>query len=140
MSRQATISDHATAVPITTGYNSAPDAELERSLTTEWDAQVIDYPNEEFPFNEWMLNRVRGMGYKLDDLSYLHEAVPQEEVYRVTKQLCADTNLPEFRRTLNQFVREIVVPKGRLRTPVAAISVREILSRKINPDFRGKAF
>jgi hypothetical protein len=27
-----------------------------------------------------------------------------------------------------------------LRTPVAAISVREILSRKINPDFRGKAF
>ncbi len=125
----------ATAVSI-----NEPDSELERSLTTEWDAQVIEYPNKQFQFNEWILDRICKMGYKLDDLSYLHEAVPQTETYRVTKQLCADTNLPKFRRILNQFVREIVVPKGRLRTPVAAISVREILSRKINPDFRGKAF
>jgi sporadic carbohydrate cluster protein (TIGR04323 family) len=45
--------------------------------------------------------------------------VPQAETYRVTKQLCADTNLPEFRRILNAFVREVVVPKGKLRKPVA---------------------
>jgi sporadic carbohydrate cluster protein (TIGR04323 family) len=59
------------------------------------------------------------MGYKLDDLSYLHEAVPFEEVYKVTKQLCADTNHPEFRRMLNRFVREVIVPKGKLRKPIA---------------------
>ena len=29
------------------------------------------------------------MGYKLDELSYLHEVVPLNEVYKVTKQLCA---------------------------------------------------
>jgi hypothetical protein len=45
--------------------------------------------------------------------------VPQEDTYRVTKQLCADTNLPEFRRLLNRFVREVVVPKCKLRQPVA---------------------
>jgi sporadic carbohydrate cluster protein (TIGR04323 family) len=45
--------------------------------------------------------------------------VPQAESYRVTKQLCADTNLPEFRRMLNSFVRRVVVPKGKLRQPVA---------------------
>jgi sporadic carbohydrate cluster protein (TIGR04323 family) len=95
------------------------DAELERSLTTEWDAQIMTYPNERFPFNEWILNRVRMMGYALDALDYLHEAVPQPEVFKVTKQLCADTNLPEFQRMVNRFVREIVIPKGKLRTPVA---------------------
>jgi hypothetical protein len=95
------------------------DEELERSLMTEWDAQIITYPNERFPFNEWILNRVRMMGYALDELDYLHQAVPQPEVFKVTKQLCADTNLPEFQRMVNRFVREIVIPKGKLRPPVA---------------------
>ena len=95
------------------------DAELERSLTHEWDAQIMTYPNERFPFNEWILNRIRLMGFAVEDLSTFHEVVPQSETYRVTKQLCADTNLPEFRRILNAFVREVVVPKGKLRQPVA---------------------
>src|SRR5260370_10294988 len=95
------------------------DAELERSLTNEWDAKIMTYPNERFPFNEWILNRIRMMGFPVEDLSYFHEAVPQSETYRVTKQLCADTNLPEFRRLLNGFVRHVVVPKGKLRQPVA---------------------
>jgi sporadic carbohydrate cluster protein (TIGR04323 family) len=95
------------------------DAVLEQSLTTTWDAKVYQWDNSKYPFNEWILDRVRGMGYKLDDLSYLHEAVPLADTYRVTKQLCADTNLPEFRRMLNRFVREVVVVQGKLRTPVA---------------------
>src|SRR5437667_4457418 len=95
------------------------DAELERSFTHEWDAQIMTYPNERFPFNEWILNRIRLMGFPVEDLSYFHEVVPQSESYRVTKQLCADTNLPEFRRLLNGFVRHVVVPKGKLRQPVA---------------------
>jgi sporadic carbohydrate cluster protein (TIGR04323 family) len=95
------------------------DAELERSLTHEWDAQIMTYPNERFPFNEWILNRVRMMGYDLDALDNLHEVVPQKETFKVTKQLCADTNLPEFRRMVNRFVREICVPKGKLRPPIA---------------------
>src|SRR5271167_2238871 len=95
------------------------DAALELSLTTVWDAKVYSWDNSKYPFNEWILNRIRGMGYKLDDLSYLHESVPLNETYKVTKQLCADTNLPEFRRLLNRFVREVVIPKGKLRKPVA---------------------
>src|SRR5208283_635799 len=94
------------------------DAELERSLTTVWDAKVYSWDNSKYPFNEWILNRIRGMGYDLNDLSDLHEVVPLKEVYTVTKQLCADTNLPEFRRMLNRFVREVVVPKGQRRLPV----------------------
>jgi sporadic carbohydrate cluster protein (TIGR04323 family) len=95
------------------------DAALEESLTTTWDAKVYSWDNSRYPFNEWILSRIRGMGYKLDDLSYLHEAVPLNETYKVTKQLCADTNLPEFRRMLNRFVREVIVPQGRLQLPVA---------------------
>ncbi len=94
------------------------DAELERSLTTVWDAKVYSWDNSKYPFNEWILNRIRGMGYDLNDLSDLHEVVPLKEVYTVTKQLCADTNLPEFRRMLNRFVREVVVTQGQLRLPV----------------------
>jgi sporadic carbohydrate cluster protein (TIGR04323 family) len=95
------------------------DAALEESLTTVWDAKVYSWDNSKYPFNEWILGRIRGMGYKLDDLSYLHDAVPLNEVYTVTKQLCADTNLPEFRRMLNRFVREVIVTQGKLRLPVA---------------------
>jgi sporadic carbohydrate cluster protein (TIGR04323 family) len=95
------------------------DAALEESLTTVWDAKVYSWDNSKYPFNDWILNRIRGMGYKLDDLSYLHEAVPLNETYKVTKQLCADTNLPEFRRMLNRFVREVIVPQGKLQLPVA---------------------
>jgi sporadic carbohydrate cluster protein (TIGR04323 family) len=109
----------AAAIPITTGSMTAPDPELERSITNEWNAQIMTYDKDEFPFDQWILNRVRQMGYKLDDLSYLHEAVPLDEVFKVTKQLCADTNLPEFRRMLHRFVREVIVPKGKLRLPVA---------------------
>jgi sporadic carbohydrate cluster protein (TIGR04323 family) len=95
------------------------DAALEESLTTVWDAKVYSWDNSKYPFDEWILNRIRGMGYKLEDLSYLHEAVPLNETYRVTKQLCADTNLPEFRRMLNRFVREVIIPQGKLQLPVA---------------------
>ncbi len=95
------------------------DSELERSLTHEWDAQIITYPNDLFPFNEWIRDRIRLAGYPVEDLSYFHEVVPASETYRITKQLCSDTNLPEFRRLLNRFVREVVVPKGKLRQPVA---------------------
>src|SRR5216117_2482138 len=91
------------------------DAELERSLTNEWDAKIMTYPNERFPFNEWIMNRIRMMGFPVEDRSYFHEVVPQAETDRVTKQLCADTNLPEFRRLRNAFGRHIVVPKGKLR-------------------------
>ncbi len=116
MTVQALVKDSVEFNPI---QANEIDAELERSLTHEWDAQIVTYPVERFPFSEWILDRVRGMGYpKLNDLSYLHEVVPQPEVFRVTKQLCADTNLPEFRRMINNFVREVAIPKGKLRKPV----------------------
>ncbi len=59
------------------------------------------------------------MGYPVTDLSYFHEVVPQAETNRISRQLSADTNLPEFRQMLNAFVREVVVPKGKLRKPLA---------------------
>lgn len=119
MSIQALTSESSTFQRFKPVQANDVDAELERSLTHEWDAQIVTYPNKRFPFNEWILNRIRQMGYPLDDLNYLHKVVPQPDVFKVTKQLCSDTNLPEFRRLLNRFVREVVVPKGKLRTPVA---------------------
>jgi len=111
------------------------DAELERSLTTEWDAQIVTYPTNDFPFAEWILDRIRLMGYPLRDLDTLHEVVPQADVFKVTKQLCADTSLPEFQRMVHRYVREVAIPKGKLRPPVAVqrfMNVRIMLP--ITPD------
>jgi hypothetical protein len=63
----------------------------------------------------------------------LHNVVPEADTYKLTKQLCADTNLPEFRRMLNSFVREVVVPKGDLKTPVGVqryLNVRVMLPNR----------
>ncbi len=106
---------------------------LEKSLSTKWDAQLVDYDIEAYPFDKWILGRIQVMGYPLDDLSNLHNVVPDGEAYKVSKQLCADTNLPEFRNMLNKFVREVVVPKGDLETPVAVqrfLNVRIMLPNK----------
>ena len=82
------------------------DRDLEESLQTTWNAKRVEYDNDKFPFNKWMLSRIQKMGYtKLNDLTEIHNVVPDKEVYKVTKQLCADTNLPEFRRMVNNFVR-----------------------------------
>ena len=88
------------------------DEALEQSLSSKWDAKLVDYDIEAYPFDKWMLGRIRSMGYALDDLSNLHNVVPDGDAYKVSKQLCADTNLPEFRHMLNKFVRHVVVPKG----------------------------
>ena len=88
------------------------DKDLEESLLTTWNAKVVEYDNDRFPFNEWILNRIQKMGYPLEDLTQIHEVIPDKEVYKVTKQLCADTDLPEYRRMVNDFVRDEIVPKG----------------------------
>jgi hypothetical protein len=43
------------------------DAELELSLTNEWDAKIMTYPNERFPFNEWIRDRIRMLGFPVED-------------------------------------------------------------------------
>ncbi len=109
------------------------ESDLEQSLLTTWNAQVVDYDHDKYPFADWVLGRIRNMGYDLDDLTRLHEVVPDGEVYKVSKQLCADTNLQEFRRMLNAFTREIVVGKGKLRPPIAVqrfLNVRIMLPNK----------
>ena len=97
---------------------SKREQELEQSLLDTWDAKLVEYDTERFPFNRWILERIRANGYPLDDLTNLHKVVPAGEVYKLTKQLCADTNLPDFRRMLNRFVREVIVVKGKLKPPV----------------------
>jgi len=97
---------------------SKREQELEKSLLDTWDAKLVEYDRERFPFNRWILDRIRANGYPLDDLTNLHKVVPASEVYKLTKQLCADTNLPDFRRMLNRFVREVIVLKGKLKPPV----------------------
>jgi sporadic carbohydrate cluster protein (TIGR04323 family) len=94
------------------------NAELEESLQTAWNAKVLEYDNDQFPFNEWILDRIRKMGYDLDDLTETHNVVPDIEIFKVTKQLCADTNLPEYRRMVNNLVRDVIVPKTGLQMPV----------------------
>ena len=45
-----TIQDMATKTATFTPVQANDvDAALERSLTTEWDAQIVTYPNERFP-------------------------------------------------------------------------------------------
>lgn len=122
---------------LTTGKSTQPadaesgrDAALEQSLLTAWDAKLVEYDCVRFPFDRWILSRIRAAGYELGDLTDLHNVVPEGDVYKLTKQLCGDTNLPEFRRMLNRFVREVVVVKGELQMPVGVqrfLNVRVML-------------
>ena len=41
------------------------DAELERSLTTEWDAQIVTYDTERFPFADWILKSYKRHGLSI---------------------------------------------------------------------------
>src|SRR5262249_15775162 len=112
----------------TKSVRSSLDRSLEQSLTSDWDAKLVAYDPERFPFDQWILGRIREMGYRLDTLIETHNVIPEGEVYKITKQLCADTNLPAFRRMLNRFVREVVVVKGSL---IPRIGVQRFLNVRI---------
>jgi sporadic carbohydrate cluster protein (TIGR04323 family) len=82
---------------------------------------------------DFLLGRIQKMGYDLDQLSRIHEVIPDKEVFTVTKQLCKDTHLPEFQKMVNNYVREVVVPEGDLEFPVAVqryLNVRIMLPNK----------
>jgi len=109
------------------------DEALEKSLLSEWDAQLVEYDTARFPFNKWILGRVQAMGYELSDLTEIHNVIPIGETYKVTKRLCADTNMPDFRKMLNSFVREVVVQKGALKPPIGVqrfLNVRIMLPNR----------
>lgn len=53
------------------------DAELEARLTGEFDARIVDYSTARLPFSEWVLGRIRGIGYPVENLDDLHTVIPQ---------------------------------------------------------------
>jgi sporadic carbohydrate cluster protein (TIGR04323 family) len=96
------------------------ESELEESLRTTWNARVVDYDGERFPFADRILEAIRGHGYAVETLATLHEVVPRDEVYALSKLLCEDTNQPDFRRMVDDFALEEIAPKGDLVPPIAA--------------------
>lgn len=103
---------------------------LEQSLHTTWNARVVDYDGERFPFAALLLEEVRKLGFAVDDLTRIHEQVPEREVYGLTKALCAATHRPDLRDLVHEFVAVEVVPRGRLVLPVAVqrfLNVRVML-------------
>ena len=107
--------------------------ELERNLQNYWNGNIVDYDDKKYPFAQWILDRVNKLGYVLDDLTRLHEVVPDDKVFVLTKDLCKATNAPEFQRMVNNYVRDVVVPKGDLQFPVAVqryMNVRIMLPNK----------
>jgi sporadic carbohydrate cluster protein (TIGR04323 family) len=108
-------------------------SELEESLLTTWNARVVDYDAARFPFAELIRDEVRRLGHPIDALDQLHTVVPSEHVYVLSKQLCEATNRAEFRRLVNDFARDEIVPKGRLHLPIAAqrfLNVRIMLPNR----------
>ncbi len=94
------------------------DATLESTLQNEWNAKVVDYDADRYDFHKWILQRINDYGYPVEDLTTLHEVVPLDEVYTVTKRLCKDCNLPSFREKMLDFTRDVVVKDGALELPV----------------------
>jgi sporadic carbohydrate cluster 2OG-Fe(II) oxygenase/sporadic carbohydrate cluster protein (TIGR04323 family) len=109
------------------------DEELEANLQNYWNGNVVDYGDSKYNFSAWILDQVNKLGYELDDLTRLHEVVPDKDVFVLTKNLCAATNSPEFTRMVHNYVRDVVVPKGDLEFPVAVqryVNVRIMLPNK----------
>ncbi|HKX45624.1 MAG TPA: hypothetical protein VJP77_02905 [Planctomycetota bacterium] len=98
---------------------TAPVTPLEASLRTTWNARVVPYDRERFPFAERIADEVRRLGHAIPALDRLHEVVPRERVYALSKELCAATHRPEFRRLVADFVRAEIVPRGELVAPIA---------------------
>jgi sporadic carbohydrate cluster protein (TIGR04323 family) len=88
----------------------------------------VDYDARRFPFAELIRDEVRRLGHPIDSLDRLHQVVPREQVYVLSKQLCEATNRPEFRRLVTEFSREEIVPKGK---PVPPIAVQRYLNVRI---------
>lgn len=113
--------------------NAARARKLERSLATTWNAKVIEYDKVRFPFHEWIRERINVMGWAVEDLRELHTVIPSDQVYKVSKQLCSDTNLPEFRKMVHEFIRHEIAPQGELEWPIAVqrfFNVRIMLPNK----------
>jgi sporadic carbohydrate cluster 2OG-Fe(II) oxygenase/sporadic carbohydrate cluster protein (TIGR04323 family) len=109
------------------------DEELEANLQNYWNGNVVDYDDSKYNFSAWILDQVNKLGYELDDLTRLHEVVPDKDVFVLTKNLCAATNSPKFTRMVHNYVRDVVVPKGDLEFPVAVqryVNVRIMLPNK----------
>jgi len=61
------------------------DDELEANLQFYWNGYIVDYDDKKYPFSEWILHQVNELGYELDDLTRLHEVVPDKDVFVLTK-------------------------------------------------------
>jgi sporadic carbohydrate cluster protein (TIGR04323 family) len=117
----------------TSAQPSDLEAQLEQSLRTSWDARVLDYDQERFPFAEWVLDRIRGFGYGIRDLESLHETVPAEEVYVLSKRLCDATNELGFRPLVRDFILDAIAPHAGLVGPIAVqrfLNVRIMLPNR----------
>lgn len=104
---------------MTSAVGSDRSALLEASLLTHWDARIVEYDTARHRFAGWMLDEVRALGHAVDRLDRLHEVVPEQELYRLSKALCAATHRPEFQRMVRDFVIEVVIPEGALVPPIA---------------------
>ena len=74
--------------------------------------RVVAYDEGRFPFADWIRDRIRGLGFPIESLESLHEVVPKDRAYVLSKELCDATNRPEFRQLVNEFVRTEVVRKA----------------------------
>ncbi|MEM8711999.1 MAG: hypothetical protein AAGG01_13700, partial [Planctomycetota bacterium] len=90
------------------------DPALEESLAQDWDARLIGYDEERFPFRAWIEDRVRALGFRIESLETLHETVSSGDVYTLTKDLCAATRQPDFVEIVRRFVSEVIALEGRL--------------------------
>ena len=96
------------------------DAALEESLTTVWDAKVYSWDNSKYPFNEWMLKPRSRNGIQARRSQLPARERPLDvDVQGHQAVLRRYQPALEFRRMLNRFVREVIVPQGKLRLPVA---------------------
>lgn len=108
---------------------------LEHSLRTVWDASVASYDSMAYPFQEWMVQRIREAGYAIDRLDNLHEVVPAEETAALTKRLIDDTSRPDYRKLVYRFVRRVVVVEGKLEGDIAMQRFHNVrINRPSQPD------
>ena len=99
--------------------NECSRGNLEHSLLTTWNAQVVDYDKEQFSFDQWVLEKINSLGYNLDYLHDLHQVVPIEKSAELSRKLIKLTNLPDFRRMAYRFIKEVIIPKGNLDSEIA---------------------
>lgn len=75
-----------------------------------FDNQILSYDTTRFSFRAWVEKQLKDLYSDVHDLQLVHEIIPLSETAKVTKEIIARTQRPEFQAMVEDFLEEYMAP------------------------------